>query len=89
MFDVRPTARPDRKAGWLLASAAAALWLAVASPEPVRELPTTTQRFFCYFSSLKQSGRALSLWDRLTISLVLAGREAPPRERREESSRRW
>jgi len=55
----------------------------------VRELPTTTQRFFCYFSSLKQSGRALSLWDRLTISLVLAGREAPPREPREESSRRW
>ncbi len=85
---MRTQANPERKAGWVLLSAAAALWLALASPEPVRDLPATTHRFLCYFSGLKQSGRQLSLWDRLAISLVLAGQEdgAPAGSRRRPAS---
>jgi hypothetical protein len=73
---VRTQPKPDHRTGWALLSAAAALWLTLAPPEPVRELPTTTHRFLCYFSGLQKSGQPLSLWDRLAISLVLAGQEA-------------
>jgi|GEM_PF-2893490 len=59
----------------MLLSAAAALWLALAAPQPVRELPSTTHRFVCYFAEVNRAGRNLSLWDRLAISLVLAGSE--------------
>lgn len=58
-----------------LLSAAAALWMFAAAPGPVRRLPSTTQKFVCYFSELERSGKGMSLWDRLTISLVLAGTE--------------
>ncbi len=58
-----------------LLSAAAALWMFAAAPAPVRRLPSTTHKFVCYFSELERSGRGMSLWDRLTISLVLAGTE--------------
>lgn len=79
---------PERKASWVVLSAAAVLWLALASPQPVRYLPNATQRFFCYFSELKRAGANLSLWDRLAISLVLAGRDGPEggRENRRPSS---
>lgn len=70
---MRTPDKPDRKAGWSLLSAAAALWLALAAPPPVRELPSTTHRFVCYLAELNRAGRNLSLWDRLAISLVLAG----------------
>lgn len=73
---MRTQPKPDRRAGWALLSAAAAIWLALAPPDPVRELPTTTQRFLCYFSGLREAGQPLSFWDRLAISLVLAGQEA-------------
>lgn len=56
-----------------LLSAAAALWMFAAAPGPVRRLPSTTHKFVCYFAELEHSGKGLSLWDRLTISLVLAG----------------
>lgn len=58
-----------------LLSAAAALWMFAAAPAPVRRLPSTTHKFVCYFSELERSGKGMSLWDRLTISLVLAGTE--------------
>lgn len=58
-----------------LLSAAAALWMFAAAPGPVRRLPSTTHKFVCYFSELERNGKGLSLWDRLTISLVLAGTE--------------
>lgn len=73
---MRTQPKPDRRAGWALLSAAAALWLALAPPDPVRELPTATHRFLCYFSGLKNTGQPMSLWDRLAISLVLAGQES-------------
>jgi len=63
-----------------LLSAAAALMMFAAAPGPVRRLPTTTHRFVCYFSELERHGKGLSLWDRLTISLVLAGTEENPSE---------
>ncbi|MCS7042385.1 MAG: hypothetical protein NZR01_06295 [Bryobacteraceae bacterium] len=75
---MRTQGKPDRRTGWALLSAAAAVWLTLASPDPVRELPSTTRRFFCYFSELNQTGRHLNLWDRLAISLVLAGHESVP-----------
>lgn len=56
-----------------LLSAAAALWMFAAAPGPVKRLPSTTHKFVCYFSELERSGKGMSLWDRLTISLVLAG----------------
>jgi len=58
-----------------LLSAAAALWIFAAAPGPVRRLPSTTHKFVCYFSELERSGTGMSLWDRLTISLILAGAE--------------
>lgn len=64
--------------GVALLSAAAALWMFAAAPAQVRRLPSTTQRFVCYFSELERHGKGLSLWDRLTISLVLAGTEDSP-----------
>jgi len=59
--------------GVALLSAAAALWMFAAAPGPVKRLPSTTHKFVCYFSELERSGKGMSLWDRLTISLVLAG----------------
>lgn len=50
------------------------------APGPVRRLPATTHKFVCYFSELEHSGRRLSLWDRIAISLVLAGREESERD---------
>jgi hypothetical protein len=61
--------------GVALLSAAAALWMFAAAPGPVRRLPSTTHRFVCYFSELERTGSGLSVWDRLAISLVLAGRD--------------
>jgi len=58
-----------------LLSAAAALWMFAAAPGPVRRLPSTTHKFVCYFSELERNGKGLSLLDRFTISLVLAGTE--------------
>jgi hypothetical protein len=58
-----------------LLSAALAMWMFAAAPGPVRRLPSTTHKFVCYFSELERNGKGLSLWDRLTISLVLAGTE--------------
>ncbi len=58
-----------------LLSAAAALWIFAAAPGPVRRLPSTTHKFVCYYSELERSGTGMSLWDRLTISLILAGAE--------------
>lgn len=58
-----------------LLSAAAALWIFAAAPGPVRRLPSSTHKFVCYFSELERSGTGMSLWDRLTISLILAGAE--------------
>jgi len=40
---------------------------------PVRALPSTAQRFFCYLDALGKSGQELTFWDRVTYSLVLAG----------------
>ena len=59
--------------GLALLSAAAALWMFAAAPGPVRRLPSTTQKFICIYSELERTGKGLSRWDRLTISLVLAG----------------
>mgnify|MGYP005840256977 CR=1 FL=1 len=59
-----------------LLSAAAALWMFAAVPAPVRRLPSATHKFVCYFSELERTRKELSLWDRLTISLVLAGTES-------------
>ncbi|MEJ5368802.1 MAG: hypothetical protein WHT08_10815 [Bryobacteraceae bacterium] len=62
--------------GLALLSVAAALWMFAAAPAPVRRLPSTTHKFVCYFSELERTRKDLSLWDRLTISLVLAGAES-------------
>lgn len=40
---------------------------------PLRALPATAHRFVCYMSALDQSGQPLSLWDKVTYSLVLSG----------------
>lgn len=61
--------------GLALLSVAAALWMYPAAPAAVRRLPSTTHRFMCYFTELERTQAGLSLWDRLTISLVLAGTE--------------
>lgn len=63
--------------GLALLSAAAALWMFAAAP--VRRLPSTTHKFVCYFTELERTQKGLSLWDRLTISLVLAGTESVER----------
>ncbi len=65
--------------GLALLSAAAALWMFAAAPAPVRRLPSTTHKFVCYFTELERTQKGLSLWDRLTISLVLAGTESGER----------
>ncbi len=56
-------------------TAAATLWMFTAAPGPVRRLPLATHRFVCIYTELERSGKAMGLWDRLTISLVLAGAE--------------
>ncbi|WP_321470356.1 hypothetical protein [uncultured Paludibaculum sp.] len=40
---------------------------------PLRALPATAHRFVCYMTALDQSGQHLSLWDKVTYSLVLSG----------------
>lgn len=58
----------------MLLSLALAATFAWSAPEPVRALPGTAQRFVGYLGSLEGAGQQkLSLWDRVTYSLVLAG----------------
>lgn len=45
-------------------------WSAVP---PVRALPSTAQRFVRCLDAIDKSGQKLSLWDKVTYSLVLAG----------------
>lgn len=45
----------------------------IGALSPLRALPGTAQRFVCYMSALDQSGQHLSLWDKVTYSLVLSG----------------
>ena len=54
-------------------SVLALVLLALPGISPVRALPVTAHRFICYMSAMSQSGQNLSLWDKVTYSLVLAG----------------
>jgi len=56
-------------AGTVLALASC-MWGALP---PVRALPGTAQRFYCYMNAMESSGQQLSVWDKITYSLVLAG----------------
>lgn len=53
-----------------MALAAAFAWTA---PEPVREVPGTAHRFVRYLAAVETPGEKLSFWDRVMVSLVLAG----------------
>lgn len=67
-------AQPGRKKAKLLATLALAATFVWSAPAPVRALPATAQRFVNYLGSLEGAGQEkLSLWDRVTYSLVLAG----------------
>lgn len=68
----RPTQHGRRRAKALL-TAGLAVVLAWSAPEPVRELPGTAQRFVGYLWVLEGGGQKLSFWDRVMVSLVLAG----------------
>lgn len=66
-------------AGTILALASCA-W---GNLSPMRALPGTASRFLCYMEKMETSGQQLTLWDRITYSLVLSGpnpqaRPTPP-----------
>jgi hypothetical protein len=56
----------------LAAVALLAISFSWAAPQPVRAIPGTAQRFFCYLHAMDRSGQKLSFWDKVTYSLVLS-----------------
>lgn len=58
---------------FLTGIAATALVAVSAGLAPLREVPQTAQRFVGYLHAMHRSGQDLSLWDRVTYGLLLAG----------------
>ena len=56
----------------------ALLVAAAGSVTPLRRVPSTAQRFVCYYTAIQESGQQLSFWDRVTYGLLLAGTEPGP-----------
>ncbi|MBI4891689.1 MAG: hypothetical protein HY821_13780 [Acidobacteria bacterium] len=61
-----------KRAKALLTAALAGLFL-WGAPEPVRAVPGTAHRFVCNLAAVEAAGGKMSFWDRVTVSLVLAG----------------
>lgn len=64
--------RTPRRAGF----AAAAVLLLSAAGGPLSGVPSQACHFFSYFQAASTAEQPLTLWERLTVSLLLAGHEA-------------